>query len=289
MRKPDFFIIGAPKCGTTSLSRWLEEHPQIFMSPIKEPHYYSTDLGNRTVKSAKQYAKLFQNAKEYHKAVGEASTWYLYSKEAVANIERTNPGAKYIVMTREPADMAYSLYLHNFRVTYENERTFEAAWRLQEIRAAGNSIPRSCPEPDMLKYYSACALGSLLQVLLDKVPQKRILLLSLEDVSKDPAGHYRCVLQFLDVEDDNRSSFPVANASRQYRSRLFQKILKAGAKARQALGIMRGLQLAKLNERNIFKPSLPEDFLEEINETFSKERKLLASLKAELMQRVQEK
>ncbi|MCG8343569.1 MAG: hypothetical protein MI685_00215 [Chlorobiales bacterium] len=54
--------------------------------------------------------------------------------------------------------------------------------------------------------------------------------------------------------------------------------------SRQTLGIMRGLHLAKLNERNIFKPSLPEDFFEEINETFSKERRLLASLKAELMQ-----
>lgn len=237
MRKSDFFIIGAPKCGTTFFSRWLEEHPQVFMSPIKEPHYYSTDLGNRTVKSAKQYARLLQNAEDSHKAVGEASTWYLYLKEAVANIERTTPGAKCIVMTREPADMAYSLYLHNFRVAYESERTFEAAWRLQENRAAGNSIPRACPEPGMLKYYSACVPGSFLQVLLDKVPQQRILLLSLEDMSTDPAGQYRRVLLFLPVVDDNRSSFPAANASRQYRSRLFQEIMKTEAESRQALGI----------------------------------------------------
>jgi len=85
MKKPNFFILGAPKCGTTSLAMWLSEHPNIFMCPIKEPHYFNTD-GLQRIKTLEQYESLFTDAKPEHVAVGEASTHYLYSKEAVPRI-----------------------------------------------------------------------------------------------------------------------------------------------------------------------------------------------------------
>lgn len=128
--RPNFFIIGAPKCGTTSLDNWLGAHPAVFLSPMKEPHYLSTDLANRSVTNAAQYEKLFQNVSDVHIAVGEASTWYLYSINAVSNIELAYPDARYIVITRNPVDMAHSLYHHNLRVLREDRATFEEAWSL---------------------------------------------------------------------------------------------------------------------------------------------------------------
>ena len=108
MRKPNFFIIGAPKCGTTSLSAWLGDNPQIFMSSMKEPHFFNSD-DRQAVRTFDEYEALFRGATEEHVAIGEASVWYLSSAEAVSAILRYQPEAKFIVMVRNPIDMAPTL------------------------------------------------------------------------------------------------------------------------------------------------------------------------------------
>src|SRR5210317_560697 len=108
--KPNFFILGAPKCGTTSLAYWLSQHPNVYVSPDKEPLHYSTDFPASTPHSERSYLDLFAEATEQHIAIGEASVWYLRSKDAVANIENEIPEAKYIVMLRNPVEMAPSLH-----------------------------------------------------------------------------------------------------------------------------------------------------------------------------------
>jgi hypothetical protein len=85
LRKPTFFIIGAPKCGTTSLAAWLGTHPDAFMSPTKEPDFFNTD-DRQGVTSLSEYEELFREARNNHIAVGEASVWYLSSSHAVHNI-----------------------------------------------------------------------------------------------------------------------------------------------------------------------------------------------------------
>ncbi len=105
MRKPDFFIIGAPKCGTTALATYLAEHPNIQLSDPKEPHYFCKDLkaGGPPVASDKDYVRRFFPGLEESgaSAAGEASVWYLYSDVAVRNILRFQPDAKFIVMLRK--------------------------------------------------------------------------------------------------------------------------------------------------------------------------------------------
>ena len=279
---PNFFILGAPKCGTTSLARWLGAHPEIFMSPIKEPHYFSTDLANRSVKSRRQYDRLFRDVTDAHRAVGEASTWYLYSRDAVPAIERELPNARYIVMTRDPVQMAHSLYHHNLRVLHEDQPTFERAWLLQEERARGQSIPSTCAEPAFLQYRDVCALGTHLQRLLDTVPADRILHLPLEAMQADTRREYQRVLSFLEVPDDGRNQFPVANEARGHRSRVLQRVLKLGGKARMALGIQKGFGLGRINDRPAPKAALSDEFVEELDLSFAREKALLARLTDEL-------
>ena len=280
-KTPNFFILGAPKCGTTSLARWLEQHPQVFMSPIKEPHFYSTDLANRSVQSSERYTRLFDGVTEAHRAIGEASTWYLFSHEAVANIEQEHPGSRYIVMTRDPVAMAHSLYHHNRRVLHEDQPTFEAAWRLQEQRAAGRHLPRDCTEPAFLQYFSACSLGSLLQRLYEQVPAERVLHVPLEWMQEDPARQYRRVLGHLGVDDDGREDFPPANEARGHRSRLLQKALRLGGRVRVALGINKGFGLGRLNERAQAKETLSPEFRAELEAAFADERALREQFVAE--------
>jgi hypothetical protein len=138
---PNFFIVGAPKAGTTSLYYYLDQHPDIFMSPVKEPHYFAEEIridniSQRWQDWARQedaslqlylrgpmqekqfggivanwtdYLKLFENVNG-EKAIGEASVCYLWSKTAADNIASAVPGAKIIMMLRDPVDRAFSQY-----------------------------------------------------------------------------------------------------------------------------------------------------------------------------------
>ena len=88
MRKPDFFIVGAGRCGTTALYEYLRAHPRIFMPAVKEPRFFADDmpgLMNR-VASLPEYLRLFRGARPEHLAVGEASPQYVYSSTAIGNI-----------------------------------------------------------------------------------------------------------------------------------------------------------------------------------------------------------
>ncbi len=140
---PNFFIVGAPKAGTTSLYHYLDQHPEIFMSAIKEPHFFADEVRqercdaklrrrmareNRDLRAFlsgpmsrkrfsgivadwEDYVRLFANATN-ESALGEASVCYLWSPTAPRRISERIPNAKILVMLRDPADRAFSQYLH---------------------------------------------------------------------------------------------------------------------------------------------------------------------------------
>ena len=94
-KKPNFFIVGAPKCGTTSLHGYLEDHPLVFVCNPKEPGYFAKDFpGSQVVKTKENYLNLFEKASKNHKAKGESSTVYLYSKRALKEIHAFDSKAK---------------------------------------------------------------------------------------------------------------------------------------------------------------------------------------------------
>jgi Sulfotransferase family len=135
-RLPNFFIVGAPKAGTTSLYWYLDQHPQVYMSPIKEPNFFASEIRERNfdpklrrslrkslsgpagekrpfdiVADWEDYIRLFANAAE-ESALGEASVCYLWSPTAPERIAERIPHAKIIAMLRDPAERAFSQYLH---------------------------------------------------------------------------------------------------------------------------------------------------------------------------------
>jgi hypothetical protein len=272
------FIAGAPKCGTTSLAYWLGEHPEIAMSSLKEPHYFSTDLLNRQVVSNQAYQALFKHIGPSHTVVAEASTWYLYSRDAITNIERRyHDDARYIVMTRDPIDMFQSLHAHNVRTLNEDCDDPELAWRLQDQRARGHLIPRTCTEPAFVQYRAACSLGTLLERLQGAVAAARVLVLALDDLRQDVCGTYGRVLRFLGVRDDGRQEFPVLNEAREHRSRFLQHLIRAGGRARIQLGLGSGLGLSRWNERAPRERNISESFRTELEAVFAKERIKIAN------------
>ena len=148
MTMPNFLIVGAQKAGTTSLYYYLKQHPQIYMSPRKEPHFFEgmhSDFyrPGRTilpVTDLADYQALFEGVTG-EKAIGEASASYLYSPKAPALIKRSIPDARLIAILRNPADRAYSNFLHCVRAGRESIVDFAEALRVEEGRIKGNWGP----------------------------------------------------------------------------------------------------------------------------------------------------
>ncbi len=134
MKFPNFFIIGAPKAGTTALSEYLRGHPQVFFSEPKEPHFFNDDFSARHTYDMDTYLSYFKDADEEYKAIGEGSVFYLSSKNAVPNILKKNPNAKFIVMLRNPVSMAQSWHAQAIHSFGETVLDFDKAWHLQDKR-----------------------------------------------------------------------------------------------------------------------------------------------------------
>lgn len=131
---PEFLIVGAAKCGTTSLYAYLRDHPDVFMpSEVKEPTFYATpEAGGLTDEAA--YRALFLDAAP-DQLRGEASVAYLYDSEAPQRIRTSlGPETRIVILLRNPADMAYSLWGHNRRLGVE-PLSFEQALEEEASRA----------------------------------------------------------------------------------------------------------------------------------------------------------
>lgn len=206
---PDFLIIGAPKSGTTSLYRYLGSHPEIYMSPIKEPHYFAyPDRRPRwqgpsskgphptIVWTLDGYQRLFARC-TLEKVAGEASTGYLYSPQAPQAIKEIIPGARLIVVLRHPADRAYSQFCQERRLGMEPLRDFAAALAPEEERI------RLCWSERF--YYRANGLyGTHLKRYYSLFPKQQLLILLYEDLVADVSEVLRKICRFLGVDDQFR-------------------------------------------------------------------------------------
>lgn len=276
-RLPRFFIVGAPKCGTTSLERWLSSNPSVYMPPVKEPMFFATDLAFRRVREESEYAALYRRAKPGQVA-GDASPEYLLSRAAVPAIEAVVPDARYVVMTRDPVEMVVSFHSQLLRWMLEDEPDLAAAWRLQEARSRGERLPPRCPDPLILQYREWGALGSQLERLMATVPADRLLHIPLDALRADPRRTYLSVLEFIGATDDGRTAFPAFNQAAQVRSQRLQGLLYGAIRLRKRLGFARGWGLAhRLNIVN--RPHAPApDALAMIAAELEGERRLLARL-----------
>lgn len=204
---PDFLIIGAPKAGTTSLYYYLCQHPQIFMSPNKEPHFFAFEgsqpnfrgpgderawLNTNSVVNLSEYQQLFKRATAQQKC-GEASTMYLYLKESCDRIYHHIPNVKIVAILRHPVDRAYSHYVHMRRDGREWETDFE-----QALNQAGDRISKNWSPA--LHYRQVGLYTEQLQRYLKVFDPAQIKIYLYDDLVKDPTLLYRNLFEFIGVD-----------------------------------------------------------------------------------------
>ena len=204
---PNFIIIGAEKAGTTALWQFLKQHPQIYMSAVKEPQFFgyegksvSFEGPGPVVKEAlpicelKEYQALFKGADGYE-AVGEASPSYLYNLRAPERIRHYVPQAKLITILRNPVDRAYSRFLHLVREDRETTDDFLEALEKEQWRIQNNWWPDFFYMQNGF-YYSQLAR------YYDLFDRSQIKVYLYEDLSADPLKTLQDIFSFLDVDVD---------------------------------------------------------------------------------------
>tara|TARA_R110002124_G_scaffold206659_1_gene373295 strand:- start:1085 stop:1966 length:882 start_codon:yes stop_codon:yes gene_type:complete len=246
-RKPNLFIIGAPKCGTTALATWLSGHPEIFFSRSKEPHFFSSDY--KLTETLDDYLKFFSASCDSDKFLAEASVWYMHSSTAVENILKFNKNSRFLVMLRNPVEMVFSMHQQQLFNGNELIRDVSRAIEKSDERLAGVSVGvRAGYPPKHLAYLKSCALSWQLERVMQAVPSDQLHIVLHDDLKGEPQTTYGKVLDFLDVEPFYPESFEHINKARVRRSFVLDSLvlkmvsIKAAIGVRRSLGVMSSLR-----------------------------------------------
>ncbi|MGB0369891.1 MAG: sulfotransferase domain-containing protein [Opitutales bacterium] len=202
---PDFLILGAQKAGTTALSAYLEQHPEIFIPRNKEPSFFSFKskhpeycgpedwLANRDfVVHQDAYSQLF-HPRGPQQIAGEASVTYLYLADTVRNIKYFIPKAKFIVSLRNPAKRAFSAYQHLRRDGREVIGNFSDALEAESERIGKNW-------ETLWHYESVGYYGKQIERYLDVFSRDQFLFLKSEEIFNDPLESLERCFEFLEVD-----------------------------------------------------------------------------------------
>jgi hypothetical protein len=199
VNQPSFVVIGAAKAGTTALYWYLAEHPEVFMSPVKEPNWFAYGYGDEAlhrfpVRSQQQYARLFADTGAA-KAVGDSSPMYLECTETAQRIARALPQAKLICSLRHPVDRAYSdyqMYLRGRgrRLDPQRDLSADAEW----LRPDSHWMRVSRYHDALLRYF-------------ERFPRKNIHVFLFDDLRRDPLGTVQDVYRFVGVEAEHAPDF----------------------------------------------------------------------------------
>ncbi len=228
-RFPDFFIVGAPRCGTTALGRYLARNPQIGFSRPKESHYFSRIHGLPTEAELQHdyLERYFAHCTERHRVMGEGSVSYLHLPEALQAILHFNPQARFIAMVRNPLTMLPSYHQRMLFLLQEDEQDFATAWKLEPLRARKESLPQRCLDYRLLLYSEVAKLGYQVQRLFEIAGRDQAHVIVFDDLIAEPLPVYQKVVQFLGVDYDGQATFERKLGSQMYRYGWLQKLLFA--------------------------------------------------------------
>ncbi|MEO0012000.1 MAG: hypothetical protein RLZZ535_389 [Cyanobacteriota bacterium] len=233
--KPNLFIVGQPKTGTTALHQFLGQHPEIYMSSIKEPHFFCADFHLESdraygkqrfydFRSESAYLQLFSKAKNV-KVAGESSTNYLYSQVAAEKIYNFNPDAKIIIVLREPAKFLYSLHSHYVKFTEENEPDFLTALALETKRKQEEALSPRVTSPSYLYYSQRVQYYQQVKRYCDRFKPEQIKVIIFEEFKSANEHIFREVLEFLGVEPNFTPEYSAINVNKEVKFKAVNNLI----------------------------------------------------------------
>jgi hypothetical protein len=255
---PTFFVIGAMRSGTTALARYLGAHPEVFVAPEKEVHYFDRHHD----RGLDWYRSRFAGANG-ERAIGEATQTYMYFPEVIPRIAEVVPDARLIAILRNPVDRAYSHYWMN--------RSFRV--ETLSFREAIEADPEHPPKgAQVFPYVERGRYVVQLQRASERFPRERLHVLLLEDLIREPEDTFRRLCRFLEIDEAFRPpnlGTPI-NRHTEFRS---LKVRAIGRRLPKPLGLV----LARLNARPVTYPAMDPGLRRELVERFAPDNARLAA------------
>jgi hypothetical protein len=291
--KPDVFIVGAPKSGTSAMDHYLAAHPDIFMAK-KEMHVFGSDLrfGPQFYRRNQEAYVAEFAARKGKRRAGESSVWYLFSRRAAAEIQAFNPEARILIMLREPAEMLYSLY-YQFRFDgNEHLPTFEEALAAEDDRRAGRRMTRQTYLAQGLVYRDTARYTEQVGRYFDVFGRERVQVIIYDELAADARGVYRRALEFLGVDASRiETDFQVINGNKSVKYSALRGLLNDPLVRSTAVAIGRRLprpvfaalhnverRLWKINSRPEKRPPLAAEVRAQLQREFAPEVERLSEL-----------
>jgi hypothetical protein len=283
--KPGFFLVGAPKSGTTAMCNYLAQHPDVYVPDMKEPNFFCTDLYIPQRMSLQEYLSLFSPANGL--LCGEGTVWYLYSQQAVQNIYQFNPDAKIIIMLRNPVDYVHSLHSHMLFLGGEVIADFEEALAAEAQRREGKCIPEQTRRPHTLLYTETARFAEQVERYFHVFGRDRVHVIIYDDFKNDTARVFRETLEFLGVSTEFQAVFKVINANRTPRNpalkqlmhsppaslrTLYHKVMPAGVRPKI------GAVVERYNTRHTPRPVMKPETRKQLQVRFAPEVEKLSML-----------
>ena len=287
MGKPDFFIVGAPRCGTTAMYGYLRRHPQIFMPEHKEPLYFGADLtpaGHGRL-SESEYFALFKGARPGQR-IGEASTWYLFSSTAAEEIHDFSPDAQIIIMLRDPVEVMHSLHAELVFYRAEPIQDFAEALAAEKDRKRGRRLG-PLGRAEMLYYRDVVRFADQVERYIRVFGRDKVKVVLTEDFALDSAGVCRDVLRFLGVDDAVPPNLRRVNESKRvFSSSVQELIVRPPRPIAQFIPLIRRVPLAhqlrarllRLNSRSAARVPLSPQLRDHLRREYAAEIERLGDL-----------
>lgn len=275
MRRPNFFIVGAPRCGTTSMYTYLKQHPEIYVSVDKEPHFFGSDLSSMpgTIREEELYLQLFAGAGDRPR-VGEGSVWYLSSERAPHEIRAFAPDARILILLRDPVEMARSLYSLYSRTGNEDLPTFEEALAAEPERRQGRRIPGDSYYPPGLLYTDAARNAAKVERYFEVFGRENVHCILFEDFTRDTAAVYRKALEFLGVDPGFEAEFDPKKAAQKVRMQAILQLRRLPEEIRRRMQFKE----MKQHESAAPRPPLSAELTAKLRELFSEDVSRLGEL-----------
>ena len=290
MSMPNFLVVGAAKSGTTSLYQYLNQHPEVYMSPVKEPHFFAFEgerlrfpspgsekgINLKSVTDESKYRALFEGVSG-ERAVGEASTSYLYYPGTAERIKHRVPEAKVIAVLRDPAERAYSTFLALTLIGREPFRDFSRALEVEEERVEAGW-------EHIWHYKNVGFYHAQVSRFFETFGRDRVQVHLYEDLNADPLGVMRGIFGFLGVDEgfvpDTAFKHNISGVSK---NRFLSRMLRQRHPVKDALKpffpkAFRQRLVSGLQKRVIVRPPFPREERSRLVEEYTGDIRKLEAL-----------
>jgi Sulfotransferase family len=241
MALPDFFVVGAPKAGTTALHAALDRHPQLYMSPVKEPKFFLCDgrpepgggpgdahSSQEWIWREDEYERLFDDAPPWALR-GESTPFYLADLAAHRRIRQAVPNARLIAILRDPVDRAYSNWAHLWADGLETIEDFVAACAAEPDRTAAGWGP-------FWRYLETGLYGRQLQHLYSIFPRDQVHVIRYKSLVDEPGPTLDQVCRFLGIEEGVVTEAPARNVGGYVAPSAYNRTLRMAFRHGAAIG-----------------------------------------------------